>query len=270
MTLTNLVENFFALNSGKGDIMRNKKRQRNQKNRIMGFLILSMGAAVYMGNAVSSAKAIQSMEQAKKLAQQKVKSATVTKVEADTDDGVAIYEISLHKGNKEYSLKYRQSDGKLMEYEWELPDLGYGGPDKPNVSKAKIKKKALKIVKKATVRSLQLKRDDGRMEYKVRLQKGSYRYTLVYDAKKAKLMEYGQKYTGSKANTSSSRDIGMDQAKQIALKKVPGASVTKIERDKENGTVVYEVELVKGHYEYEIVIDAKSGKILHTEKEYDD
>lgn len=250
--------------------MENKKQGSYRKIWRTGFLILCMGAVVYMGNAAVSAKAVRSLEQARKLAQQKVKSATVTKVEADTDDGVAVYEVSLHKGKKEYNLKYRQSDGKLLEYEWELPDLGYGSQNKPNVSKAKIKKKALKIVKKATVRSIQLKSDDGRMEYKVRLQKGSYRYTLIYDAKKAKLMEYEQKYTGSKANTSASKDIGMDQAKQIALKKVPGAAVTEIERDKEHGTVVYEVKLIKGHYEYEIVIDARSGKILHTEKEYDD
>lgn len=250
--------------------MENKKQGSYRKIWRTGFLVLCMGAIVYLCSAAVSAKGVHSMEQAKKLAQQKVKSATVTKVEADTENGTAVYEVSLHKGTKEYSLKYRQSDGKLMEYEWDLPDLGYGGQNKPNVSKAKIKKKALKKVKKATVRSIQLKSDDGRMEYKVRLQKGSYRYTLVYDAKKAKLMEYEQKYTGSRTNSSVSKDISMDRAKQIALKKVPGAVVTKIERDKEHGAVVYEVELRKGHYEYEIVIDAKSGKILHTEKEYED
>lgn len=223
-----------------------------------------------MGSTIVSAKGISSLEQAKKLARQKVKSATVTKVEADIDDGVAVYEVSLRKGSKEYDIKYRKSDGKLLEYSWELPDLGYGDQTKANVSKAKIKKKALKQVKKASVRSIQLENDDGRMEYKVLLQKGSYRYTLIYDAKKVKLLEYEQKYTGSKAGASASKEISMNKAKQIALKKVPGATVVKLERDQENGTVVYEVELKKGHYEYEMVIDAKSGKILHTEKEYDD
>lgn len=225
---------------------------------------------VCMGSNIASAKAISSMEQAKKLALQKVKSATITKAEEDMDDGVAVYEVSLHKGNKEYDLKYRKSDGKLLEYDWELQGFGYGDQSKANVSKEKIKKKALKKVKNASVRSIQLKSDDGRMEYKVRLQKDSYRYTLVYDAKKAKLLEYEQKYTESGKGASASKEISMDKAKQIALKAVPGATVVKIERDKENGSVVYEVELVKGHYEYEIIIDAKSGKIKHTEEEYDD
>lgn len=232
---------------------------------ILGIIALIM---VCMGSTIASAKGISSLEQAKKLAQQKVKSAAVTKVEADTDDGVAVYEVSLRKGNKEYELKYRQSDAKLLKYEWELHGIGYGDQTKANVSRAKIKKKALKQVKKAKVRSIRLKSDDGRMEYKVLLQKGSYRYTLVYDAKKAKLLEYEQKYTGSKAGASASKEISMDKAKQIALKLVPGATMVKIERDQEDGT--YEVELVKGHYEYEIVIDAKSGKVIKNEKEYDD
>lgn len=234
---------------------------------ILGIIALIM---ICTGSTIASAKGISSLEQAKKLAQQKVKSATVTKVEADTDDGVAVYEVSLRKGSKEYDIKYRKSDGKLLEYSWELPDLGYGDQTKANVSKAEIKKKALKQVKKATVRSIRLKSDDGRMEYKVLLQKGSYRYTLVYDAKKAKLLEYEQKYTGSKTGASTSKEISMDKAKQIALKLVPGATVVKVERDQEDGILVYEVELVKGNYEYDIVIDAKSGKVLKNEKEYDD
>ncbi|MDE6852463.1 MAG: PepSY domain-containing protein [Lachnospiraceae bacterium] len=239
---------------------------------ILGAVVTCMAAVmVCMGSTTASAKAISSLEQAKKLAQQKVKSATVTKVEADMDNGVAVYEVSLRKGSKEYDLKYRKSDGKLLEYSWELQNVGYGTQSTSHIySKAEIKKKALKKVKKASVRAVQLKSDDGRMEYKVLLQKGSYRYTLVYDAKKAKLMEYEQEYTGSKAKATTAKEISMNKAKQIALKKVPGAAVVKIERDQENGTVVYEVELRKGNYEYEMVIDAKTGKILHTEKEYDD
>lgn len=240
------------------------------KNRVFGFIIACMGAAVWMGGTTAAAKAINSAEQAKKLAKQKVKSAVITEVELDTDDGTTVYEVSLHKGNKEYTLKYRQSDGKLIEYDWELPDQGYGDQTKPNVSKSKIKKKAQQRVKNASINSVQLKSDDGRMEYKVRMTKGSYRYTLVYDAKKASLIEYEQKYVAKKTKSSTSKDIGRNKAKKIALKKVPGAAVVKIERDRESGTTVYEVELRKGNYEYEIVIDAGSGKILHSEKEYDD
>ncbi|MDE6566293.1 MAG: PepSY domain-containing protein [Lachnospiraceae bacterium] len=212
---------------------------------------------VCMGSTMASAKAIGSLEQAKKLARQKVKSATITEAEQDTDDGVAVYEVSLHKGHKEYDLKYRKSDGKLLEYEWEQKGVRYGDQTKKNISKAKIKKKALKKVKKASVRSIRLYRELTRTEYKVRLQKGNYRYTLVYDAKNAKLLEYEQKYGKSGTGASTSKDIGKKEAKKIALKMLPGATVAEIERYKDGGDVYYKVELVKGKEEYEIIMDAE-------------
>lgn len=222
---------------------------------------------VCMGSTNASAKAFSSLEQARKLARQKVKSATITEVEQDTDDGVNVYKVSLDKGNKEYNLKYRQSDGKLLEYEWKkLSGVEHGDQTEANVSKAKIRKKAIKKVKNASVRSIRLYSEVARMEYKVRLQKGNYRYTLVYDAKSAKLLEYEKKYgksgTGaSDSGASTSKDIGKKEAKKIALRMLPGATVVEIERDKDGGTVYYKVELVKEHYENEVVIDAKSGMV---------
>ena len=60
----------------------------------------------------------------------------------------------------------------------------------------------------------------------------------------------------------------MQKAQDIALQKVPGATVVKVEYDKEDG--VYEIELKKDGYEYDIKVHAKSGKILEFEKELDD
>lgn len=241
-----------------------KKVQHKLNTWILGAIMVCMAVVmVCMGSTIASAKAISSMEQAKKLARQKVKTATITEVEQDTDDGVAVYEVSLDKGNKEYNLKYRHSDGKLLEYEWKkLPGVEHADQTEANVSKAKIKKKALKKVKNASVRSIRLYIEVARMEYKVRLQKGNYRYTLVYDAKNAKLLEYEKKYgkSGTGASTSvasTSKDIGKKEAKKIALRMLPGATVIEIERNKDGGTVYYKVELVKDHYEYEVVINAE-------------
>lgn len=248
-------------------MQRNKDRHKLNTWILWGMAACAAVVMVCMGSTIASAKVIHSMEQAKKLARQKVKSATITEAEQDNDDGVAVYEVFLHKGHKEYDLKYRKSDGKLLEYEWEQKGVGYGNQTKANVSKAKIKKKALKKVKNASVRSIRLYSELTRMEYKVRLQKGKYRYTLVYDAKNAKLLEYAQKYSKSGTGASTSMDIGKKEAKKIALKMLPGATVVEIERDKDGGTVYYKVELVKEHREYEIVIDAE-GRVC--KKEYDD
>lgn len=238
--------------------------------KIMGLVILSLGLMLCQKTGAAEAKKVNSMDEAKKLAQQKVKSAVVTEVETDTEHGETVYEVSMYKGQKEYSLKYRASDGKLIDYEWEIPNTSYELQDKANVSEASIKSKAGKKVKNATVVSVRLKEDDGLMEYKVRLDKGNYQYTLVYNAKNAKLLEYEKKYVASSSSGGSSGYISQSKAEKIALDRVPGAVLVKIKLDHDDGIAVYEVELIKGNYEYEIEINAKTGKILQVDKEYDD
>ena len=44
----------------------------------------------------------------------------------------------------------------------------------------------------------------------------------------------------------------------------------KAKRDTDDGIKVYEIELVQGMYEYDVKIDAKTGKILEFEKDIDD
>lgn len=216
----------------------------------------------------AEAKKIQNTSQAEAAALKKVPSATVTEVGTDTDNGVLMYEVELYKSGKEYNLEFRASDGKLMKYEWEISNPPYTNQDANDLSKSSIEKKALKKVPNAAVVSTTLTYDDGMSQYKVRLKKGSKKYKLVYDAKKGKLLEYEWEIT--KTQSSASQYIGAEKAKAIALKKVPNATVVKVEFDKDDGVAVYEVELVKGNYEYDIKIDAATGAILEFEKDIDD
>ena len=166
-------------------------------------------------------------------------------------------------------MKFRTSDGKLIEYEWELPNTSYSMQNKPAVSNSTIKKKALKQVKKGKIVSIKLKVDDGLQEYKVSLTKGKRQYTLVYNAKNAKLLEYKWKLVSSNA-ASSNKYIGEQKARKIALAKAPGATVTKFEFDHDDGIAVYEIEMKKDGYEYDVKIDAKTGEVIEFEKEFDD
>lgn len=59
--------------------------------------------------------------------------------------------------------------------------------------------------------------------------------------------------------------IGINKAKSIALKRVPGANsshVTKIELDREHGRMVYEGEIYYKGLEYDFDIDAVTGEVL--------
>ena len=61
--------------------------------------------------------------------------------------------------------------------------------------------------------------------------------------------------------------IGVAKAKEIVLQKVPGATITKIELERDDGRVAYEGEAQKGKVEYEFDIDAYTGAILSWEEE---
>lgn len=67
-------------------------------------------------------------------------------------------------------------------------------------------------------------------------------------------------------NTSSST-ISASKAESIALDSVGGGSVTQCELDTDDGVKVYEVSVTYNGYEYDIDIDAISGKIIKNEKE---
>lgn len=216
----------------------------------------------------STAAAAANTDKASKAARKKVPGASITEVETDIDDGEAVVEVSLIKKNKKYSLKYRQSDTKLIEYEWELPNTSYSIQSKKNVALSKIKTKARKLVKGSKIISARLSVDDGLSEYKVSLKKGKRQYKLVYNAKNGKLLEYEWKQLSP--SSSQSVYIGESKARNIALKKAPGASITKFEFDRDDGTAVYEVELRKGIYEYEIKINAVTGAVIEFEKDIED
>lgn len=232
--------------------------------------LLIISVSIFPENTFDSqAKQIKSITDAKSAARKKVPSASVTEVETDSENGVLVYEVSLHKKNKEYNLKFRASDGKLIEYDWEIPNTSYSIQNKKNISKAIIKKKAKNLIKNGKVKSLRLVIDDGLSEYKLSLTKGNRRYKLVYNAKSGKLLEYEWKQAGTAA-TASNKYIGQTKAQKIARKKVPGATIVKCSFDNDDGTAVYEIEMRKGVYEYELKINAKTGAILEFEKDIDD
>ena len=74
----------------------------------------------------------------------------------------------------------------------------------------------------------------------------------------------------SKGNSSSSNAvISIEEAKSIALARVPGATKKNmsIELDNDDGWYVYEGEIMYDGMEYEFDIDANSGTILKWEEE---
>ena len=61
--------------------------------------------------------------------------------------------------------------------------------------------------------------------------------------------------------------LNEQQAKDIIKKEVPNGQITKVKLDKENGKMIYEIEVMDGNIEKEYEIDAETGAILKMEQE---
>ena len=231
--------------------------------------LLAAGAVMITGLAAADSAAaagISSANQAREKALKKVPNAVVTDTDLDTENGEQVYEIELVKGSKKYDITYRASDGKMTESGWEKTTVS-PSRNRAVISEKKCRQLALDRVKNAAITAISQKTDDGIDIYKVKMTAGNKRYTLEYHARTGALTEYKWKLVKTAGSNSQKKDISLEQAKQIALKEVPGAVVYKAEYDIDDGAAVYEIELVSGNYEYEFKIDAGTGTILERDKD---
>ncbi len=71
-------------------------------------------------------------------------------------------------------------------------------------------------------------------------------------------------------NNNGNVKISEEKAKEIALEKVPGATVQdvrKFKKDRDDGKYVYEGEILYNKMEYDFEIDAENGEIISWEQE---
>ena len=68
-------------------------------------------------------------------------------------------------------------------------------------------------------------------------------------------------------STTALGAISEQQAKDIALKEAQGGQITKFKLDRENGRMVYEIEVMDGNIERDYEIDAETGAIVKLEQE---
>lgn len=137
------------------------------------------------------------------------------------------------------------------------------------MSESKCRSLAQKKVPGASITSIRLKYDDGIDQYKVKMKKGNKKYELEYHARTRELIGYEWKEE-IKPKQSNNNYIGAEKAKQIALSKVPGATVIKVEFDRDDGVPLYEVEMIKDEFEYDLEIHAITGEILDFDQDYRD
>lgn len=159
---------------------------------------------------------------------------TRLKVTEDRDDGRKIYEIQFDADNREYDYEIQASDGSVLSVETE--DINTVDGISPNAS--------------------------GNSGDGTAVNPGNQDGTGN---------QYGSQggHHSNGANAGANVAVSQDQAIQIALDRVEGATAQdiRIEFDQDDGRCKYEGEIIYNNTEYEFEIDANSGTILEWSEE---
>lgn len=167
-----------------------------------------------------------------------VPGATITDLDLEKKSNGYIYEIELFKDGVEYELKLDAKTGEQRSLKTEWEDAGHR-------TQAMTSAPATATAQTTTTAPA-----------------GSERVTTAA----AETTTAAPKTTAA-AQTNDSGRISQQEAEQIALKKVPGATVKKIKLEKDDGRWQYEGELITDTAEYDFEIDAATGAILKWEQE---
>jgi len=161
---------------------------------------------------------------------------TRLRVSRDTDDGQRIYEVKFTCGNTEYEYEILASDGDILSADYDGADL----PDQ-NVQQGQT--------------------DQSNQSG----QQGQ-------DGQQAQNGQQNPASHGHSDHTQNSQAdvrISMDEASQMALDRVPGATAQdlRIELDYDDGYYKYEGDIIYDQKEYEFEIDADTGDFLEWTEE---
>ncbi|WP_343210685.1 PepSY domain-containing protein [Anaerolentibacter hominis] len=234
--------------------------------------VLAAAAVITMAfPAVSANAASVSMSKAEDIAESYVPKNSIH-ISTEKDDGC--YEMTYyHEKNEEsYEVDIYIKTGKLKSFNSEKDDDR--GSRTVKISKSTAEKAVTSELKNIDVTSTKLKKDDGYRKYKVTFTADDFTGDYDIDPKTGEVLERDidvkkSVYKGT-ASSSSKTKISTAKAKEIARAKVPNATIVKCKLDEDDGRWTYEIEMIKGRYEYDLEIDAYTGKILEYDVDYDD
>lgn len=137
---------------------------------------------------------------------------------------------------------------------------------------------ALAQVDGATEEELRIKKDtdDGKNIYEISIVHDNVEYDFEIDAATGNILEQSSEVKEDNWNNiqNSNNYISEDEAKNIALGQVEGATEAdlRIHKDNDDGKDIYEGSIVYNEMEYEFEIDAATGSIIDwsSESVYDD
>ncbi len=118
----------------------------------------------------------------------------------------------------------------------------------------------------AVFTEMKLSKGFGTAHYDLEFHSGNTEYEYEIDAITGRVLKFEQSYQDHyQVQKTTSGTISAERAKEIALQRAPGATITKCELDTDDGLRIYELDLKSGFTKYECEIDASTGDVLKWE-----
>lgn len=196
----------------------------------------------------------------------------IWKFKTEFDNGRTEYKGKIVFDNAEYEFELDAYTGKIIEFGYEASYHALPAAGSSTITIEKAKELVLAQIPGATEQDIckvKTDYDDGRTEYEIEVIFGNAKYEFELDAFTGKIMglSYDAEYItvpvmavtpAASAGDTSAAAITAEEAKKLALAKVPGATMQDIlefETDYDNGRAGYEGKIVYGGIEYEFEID---------------
>ena len=160
-----------------------------------------------------------------------------------------------------YELEIDAITGKIKEFERDDHDDDNKKTIDGRISVDKAKSIALGLTGGGEVKEFEL--DDD--EYEIEIIAKGIEYEITIDSKTGEIKEF-EKDDDDNYKKASDERVSADKAKSVALNLTGGGKITVFDYD--DGE--YEIEIMADGKEYEIEIDAKTGKVLEFEVDDED
>ncbi len=209
----------------------------------------------------------------------------------DEEKDGAHYDIKFEYNGFEYDYEIAVNDGAVLKAEKdkeETPVVSSSSP-KETVSASKnngyisiedAKQKALEnagaAAQDAVFKKAYYDADDLVAHYDIKFVSGGYEYEYEIKASDGSILEkeVDREKGIEKSTAENAAYISEDEAKSIAFShaSVDASNVkfSKVELDRDDMIVHYDVEFVEGKYEYEYEINAETGKVIAFDKDFND
>lgn len=212
--------------------------------------------------------------------------AAYVEVKFDSEDGVMVYEVEFRAGAVEYEYDINAVSGEVVKVERDQngqtsSGTGTQGSSTATVSEAAAKAAALQHagVSESSISGYRsnLDRDDGLLKYEMVFYANGVKYEYEIDASAGTVLKAErseQVSSGTPSQGSSTATVSEAAAKAAALQHagVSESSISgyRMELDRDDGRLVYEIEFHVGRTEYDYEIDAASGTVLKADMDTDD